>query len=398
MLRQRAIVLGVSGSIAAYKALLLMRLCQGAGAEVRAVLTRSAMRFVAPLSFSAISGHPTITDMWTAAEAGEVSHVETAHLADVLVLAPATADLIARLAVGRADDPLTAIALATTAPWVVAPAMETGMWRNPATASNVETLRSRGARIVEPDSGFLASGRQGAGRMAEPKEIVEAVAAALTPQNLTGQRVVVTAGPTREAIDPVRFLSNGSSGKMGYAVARQARRRGADVCLVSGPTALAPPRDVELIPVTTSEQMLAACAAAVPGATTLIMAAAPADFRPAEFCATKLKKAGRESGMTLHLDRTADILERLKSRTAGTTVVGFAAETDNLVQHAHEKLQRKGLDLIVANDITRSDAGFAADTNEVVLIDRNGTKTPLPIMSKDDVAAAILDRVAELQR
>jgi phosphopantothenoylcysteine decarboxylase/phosphopantothenate--cysteine ligase len=390
------VVLGVSGSIAAYKAVYLTRLLVEAGAEVWPILTQAATRFVGPLTFSALTGHRAVTDMWSSAEAGEIGHVELAHRASAFVLAPASADLIARLALGRADEPLGAVALSTRAPWVVAPAMEEGMWLNPVTQGHVASLAARGARIVSPGEGALASGRSGVGRLAEPEHIFEATLAALVPQDLAGQRLVVTAGPTREAFDPARFLSNASSGKMGYAIARVARRRGAEVRLVTGPTELAPPFGVEVVRVTTTLELLTACQTAIAGASALIMAAAPADFRPAAPSAHKRKKTPGER-FTVDLESNPDILRTLGARSRGLAVVGFAAESQDVAANARKKLVDKDLDLVVANDITAPGAGFAVDTNAVVLVSREGDET-LPVMSKDDVASAILDRLVALLR
>jgi len=396
MLSDRTIVLGVSGSIAAYKAAYLTRLLVEAGADVWPILTRNATRFVGAMTFSALTGHRAVVDLWAHARGGEIGHVELAHRAQLLLIAPATADLIARLADGRADDPLCAVALATRAPWILAPAMEANMWLNSATRAHVKALEERGARIVAPTHGPLASGREGVGRMAEPEQIIEVVEQVLSPQDFAGQRVLVTAGPTREAIDPVRFVSNPSSGKMGFALARQARRRGARVTLVSGPTALAPPPDVELVRVKTTDELLAACQAHLADATVVLMAAAPADFRVGSPAAQKIKKSPVPRSLSLELEQTPDILMSLGARTAGRVVVGFAAETHDVLEFAREKLVRKDLDLIVANDVTEPRAGFEADTNAVWLLDRDGRDTRLELAAKDAIAQAILDRVLTL--
>jgi phosphopantothenoylcysteine decarboxylase/phosphopantothenate--cysteine ligase len=394
MLSGKQLLLGVSGSIAAYKAVYLARLFVEAGAEVWPILTAAATRFVGPMTFAALTRHRPVVDMWSAAEAGEISHVELAHRAEVLVLAPATADLLARLDLGRADDPLAAVALATRAPWVVAPAMESGMWQNPATQAHVNALTARGARFVMPRVGHLASGAQGVGRMAEPDEILEAVLDTLSPHDLRGQKILVTAGPTREPLDPVRFLSNPSSGKMGYAVARAARRRGAEVHLVTGPTSLPVPSGVTVTRVTTTAELAAACEQVFPQASVLIMAAAPADFRPVTAQATKTPKP--KARFDLALEPTVDVLRTLAPSRGGRVVVGFAAETDDVAAKAQAKLVAKDLDLIVANDVSRPDAGFGVDTNVVTLIDRDGVATALPPLSKDAVADQILDRVVAL--
>lgn len=397
-LRGKHIVLGVTGSIAAYKALLVTRQLALAGAHVWPVLTQAATRFVAPLSFSVLAGHRAITDLWSAAGDGEVSHVELAHRADALLIAPATADTLARLAQGRADDPLGSIALATRAPLLVAPAMETGMWEHPATREHVATLTSRGVRFVAPQSGELASGRDGVGRLAEPDEIVSQLVRLLTQQDLAGEHLVVTAGPTREALDPARFVSNRSSGKMGFALARAAATRGATVRLITGPTALSSPQGVETTRIETTEQLLAACRDALPTCTALIMAAAPADYRAMAPAANKLKKRAQGDALTLHLVATPDILLALAARTAQRIVIGFAAESHELLPHARAKLEAKDLDLIVANDIGRADAGFEVDTNAVVLLHRDGTTAELGVLPKLEVAHAILDEVVRLRR
>lgn len=397
MAETKQIVLGITGSIAAYKAALLARLLlqdPEEGLSVWPVLTASAQRFIGPLTFSAICGRPAVTDMWSAAEGGEIGHVEIAHRGDLFVIAPCTADTIARLAMGRANDPVGAVALATRAPILIAPAMETGMWENAATQRNLSLLEERGVAVVEPGCGPLASGREGPGRMAEPEVIAEEVRAALTSKDLAGRRVLVTGGPTREAFDPVRFISNHSSGKMGYAVARMARRRGADVCLVSGPVALAPLPGVELVRVGSTQEMLAACRARIAASDVLVMAAAPADYRPVHFSAAKIKKTGRPGGLDVGLEATPDILQSLAAHEQSCCVVGFAAETQDLLSNAQAKLEAKHLDLIVANDLTRPDSGFGVDTNAVIMIEKGGAVSELPVMSKERVATEILNRVA----
>jgi len=396
MLEGSTIILGVSGSIAAYKAVYLLRRLVEASAIVHPILTQAATRFVAPLSFSILSGHRAVVDMWSASEAGEVNHVELAHKADLLLLAPATADLLARACHGRADDPLMAVSLATRAPWVIAPAMETGMWNHAETQTHVHTLTKRGVRFVMPDSGGLASGAQGVGRMAEPEAILEAVRQALTAQDLRNKRVVVTAGPTREAFDPVRFVTNASSGKMGYALARVAARRGADVTLISGPTNLAAPLGVKTIPVITTHDMLHACEQALPNADVLVMAAAPVDHRPVDVAEHKVKKLALGTNFDITMESTPDILRTLSPLLPEKVAVGFAAETDHLVAHAIDKLRAKNLDLIVANDVRRPGAGFGVDTNAVTILDREGTAEELPLMSKEAVATEILNRVAKI--
>ncbi len=393
MLGGKHIVLGVSGSIAAYKAVYLARLCLEAGADVWPVLTAAATRFVGPLTFSALCGHRAVTDLWAQAEAGEIGHVELAHRASLVAIAPATADTLARVALGRADDPLGAICLATRAPLLVAPAMESGMWLHEATQASVATLRQRGAIVVEPEAGQLGSGREGIGRLADPERILAHILRALSPQDLRGRRLLVTAGPTREYADPVRFLSNGSSGKMGYALAAVAWRRGAEVVLVSGPTTLPAPVGVSLVPVVSALEMLEACRTHLSAADALIMAAAPADHRPRVRAPEKRKKVDADSA-PFELVENPDILRVLTPRQRGKLAVGFAAETERLVEHARTKLDDKDLDFIVANDVSRSDAGFATDNNAVAILDRLGGLAELSTRPKEDIASAILDRVA----
>lgn len=410
-LQNKHIMLGVSGSIAAYKALSLLRLCTEAGAQVWPILTANACRFVTPMSFSALSGRRTIVDMWSDAEAGQISHVELAHQADVLVIAPATASMIARLAQGHVDDPLTAVALSTRAPCVIAPAMEDGMWHHPATQANIATLRQRGVWVISPEQGALASGRIGAGRMAEPAAILETILRVLTPQDLRGERMLITAGPTREAMDPARFISNRSTGKMGYALAQAALRRGAEVHLVTGPTHCDVPMGAECTRIDTTAELLDACMRILPSVTTVIMAAAPADYQPVTYSEHKIKKSTLVNAdapplaqHSLALRNTPDVLATLsKAHVPSPTsprpmFVGFAAETHDVLQHAQQKLQTKNVDMIVANDISRSDQGFAAETNAVTLVCRDGTTYPIPLMHKQDIAHQILNHVQQHRR
>jgi phosphopantothenoylcysteine decarboxylase/phosphopantothenate--cysteine ligase len=394
MLQGKKIVLGVSGSVAAYKAVYLTRLLTDANATVWPVLTAGASRFVGPLSFTVLSRNRTVTDLWSASGGGEIGHVELAHNADAVVIAPATADFIARLAAGRADDPLCALALATRAPRLLAPAMETHMWDHPATQAHLHALEARGWRLAEPVPGPLASGRQGAGRLAEPEALLEAVMALLCPQDLLGETVLVTAGPTRERLDPARFLSNPSTGKMGYAIAREARRRGAHVELISGPTALPAPPGVALTRITSTDELLAACQAKLDGSSALVMAAAPADFRPMAPLAHKQKKEG--APLTLALERTPDVLVTLQARQGRRVVVGFAAETEDLLAHGEAKLRRKDCDLLVANRIDAPDTGFGADTNGGYLLFRDRPPRELPVAPKGVIATTVVSEVAAL--
>lgn len=396
MLNEKTIGLCVTGSIAAYKAIYLLRLLTEAGAQVRTVLTRGATRFVAPMSFSALSGHRAITDMWTAAEDGEIGHVELAHNIDALIIAPATADTLARLAQGRANDPVCAVALSTQAPILICPAMEDGMWNHPATQSNVALLRERGAQFLSPTQGALASGRSGSGRMAEPTKIAEQVSALLGPSDLVGVNMLVTAGPTREHIDPARFLSNPSTGRMGIAIAEAARDRGAHVTLVLGATALDKPSGMEVINITSTQDMLEACEQALKQSDVWIMAAAPADYRPAEQHEHKVKKTEGDL-TTLELEKTPDILGSLASVRSGQFVVGFAAETRDVVGYARKKLKRKKLDMIVANDISGKDTGFASSTNAVTLLGADGSEQSVELAPKREIAEAILNRMQSLR-
>ncbi len=398
ILHGKQIILGVTGGIAAYKsATVCSRLVQ-AGAAVDVIMTEAAQKFIAPLTFQALTHRPVYTDMFAIPAGQNIPHISLADSADLLLIAPATANTIGKLANGLADNLLAAVALATPAPILLAPAMETDMWQHRATQANMQKLRDWGVFSVGPAAGRLASGAMGQGRMVEPDEIVEAVRLVLGKSgDFAGRRVVVTAGGTREAIDPVRFVTNHSSGKMGYAVALAARDRGASVTLITS-AALPAPTGLEVVAVDSAEQMLNAVLQAVPGADALVMSAAVADFKPAAVAGQKIKKKGDTEGLTLELVRTPDILATLAalpdSRPAVT--VGFAAETNDLLANAQSKLERKKLDLIAANDVTAADAGFGVDTNRVTLLGRDGSVTELPLLSKAEVAEAILDRVIAL--
>ncbi|HZC67739.1 MAG TPA: bifunctional phosphopantothenoylcysteine decarboxylase/phosphopantothenate--cysteine ligase CoaBC [Nitrospirales bacterium] len=405
----KTIVLGVTGSIAAYKAASLARRLMTEGATVRVVMTHTAQRFVAPLTFEALTGHPVFTDLFES-ETGEVGvggasagppptknvmpHLALADGADLIVIAPASAHCVAKLAHGLADDLLTTLVLAAECPVVVVPAMDGGMWTHPAVRANVRTLRQRGVTVLEPEVGPLASGRVGKGRFPEEDPILAAICGALCTKDFRGRRILITAGPTQEPLDPVRFLSNRSSGKMGWALSEAARDRGADVVLVAGPTSLAPVPNVTYVPVVTSEEMRKEVVTRFPGTDVLIMAAAVADFQPARQARGKVPK-GRDVRM-LALEPTKDILKELASRRAGQVVVGFAAETGDLVARARGKLLDKALDLIVANDVTEPGAGFGTDTNRATLLDRAGRCDALPLMSKHELAHRILDAVLTL--
>ena len=393
MLKDRRIVLGVTGGIAAYKACELVSRLKKRGAQVRVVLTEHACQFVPPLTFETLSGNAASVD--TFAPRRELEHIALAKWAELFVIAPATANCLAKLANGIADDLLSTTALAMTCPVLIAPAMNANMYRHPATQANLEVLKDRGARFVGPGTGHLACGDDDVGRMSEPEEIVEAVEAILNPrQDFDGVRVLVTAGPTVERIDPVRYITNRSSGKMGYAIAGAARARGAQVCLVSGPVNLEKPEGVEVVGIESSAQLCDAVLSRGDWADVVIQAAAPADFRPVKMADRKIKKTG--AGMTLELENTTDIAAELGRRKhPGQVLVAFAAETNDVLENARGKLKRKNADLVVANDVSRQDAGFGVDTNAVTLITADDARE-LPLMSKREVAHGILDRVREL--
>ncbi len=386
-------LLGVTGSIAAYKAGLLARLLVDADADVRVILTHSAERFVGVDTFAALTGNPVQTSLWD--NPGEVVHVNLAHDIDVAVVAPVTANVLAKLATGIADDLLTSTLLEATCPLILAPAMHTGMWQHPATASNVATLVERGALFVGPVVGALAAGDRGLGRMAEPQEIFHEIVRSLTgPRDLDGVRMVVTAGPTQEPIDPVRFIGNRSTGKMGVAVAAEAASRGADVRLVLGPDTVTPPAGVIAVHVDTAEEMQRAVLAAADQAHVVVMAAAVADFRPKAVAEGKLKK---EAGVPdLHLEPTPDIIGELGERKGTRILVGFAAETSDLAAAGEKKLRAKHLDLVVVNEVGREGTGFGSDTNVAMILSAEGPVEPLRTWTKAELAIAICDRVAGL--
>ncbi|MCK6627862.1 MAG: bifunctional phosphopantothenoylcysteine decarboxylase/phosphopantothenate--cysteine ligase CoaBC [Anaerolineae bacterium] len=400
ILQNKHIILGVTGGIAAYKAAAVCsQLVQG-GARVDVVMTEAAQKFITPLTFQALTHRPVYTDMFDIPPGQNIPHISLADTADLLLIAPATAHTLAKLANGLADDLLAAIALATPAPLLLAPAMETDMWRHPATQANLEKLRAWGAVVVGPAEGRLASGATGQGRLVEPDEIVSAARVVLGRRGgMSGWRVVVTAGGTREAIDPVRFVSNHSSGKMGYAVAVAARDRGAAVTLITT-AGLPDPFGVEVIHVASAEEMRAATLEKTRQAHLLVMAAAVADFRPGTVAEQKIKKKGDTGGLALELVRNPDILAEVAAQKAAgygpTITIGFAAETEELLTNAQSKLERKRLDLIVANDVSAADAGFAVDTNRVTLLFAGGPVEELPLLSKVEVAETILDYVERL--
>ena len=394
------IALGVTGGIAAYKAAEILRQLQDRGAEVQVVMTRAAQEFVRPLTFAALSGKNVITEMFdgtSGPSAGSsVEHIGVAQSIDALLVAPATADTLAKFANGTASDFLSTLYLATTAPVIVAPAMNVNMWQHEATQRNLDTLRRRGVRIVEPGSGYLACGMIGAGRLAEPDQIVEAVMETLgVAQDLKGESILVTAGPTLEPIDPVRFIGNRSSGKMGYAIAEAAIRRGARVTLVSGPTAINPPAVAEFVPVETTQQMRDAVVVRFPDASVVIKAAAVADYRPRQTASRKIKRAG--NALTLELEPTADILAELGAhRFEKQILIGFAAETENVIENARGKLAAKHIDAIVVNDVSKPGIGFNSDRNAVTIITAEDS-LQVAESSKFDVAQRVLDTVVRLR-
>ena len=392
----KRLVLGVTGSIAAYKAVGLLRLLVREGAAVSVVMTASAKQFVTPLTFEVLSGRPVSHDLFETHQ--EMRHLTLPAEADAVVIAPATAHMVAKAALGLADDLLSTMLLTSRCPLVMAPAMDGDMWGHETVVAHAEALRRRGAVLVEPEEGPLASGRVGEGRMADEQKILSAVqSAVLGKQDLAGRRILVSAGPTQEPIDPVRFISNRSSGKMGYAVASAASERGAQVVLVSGPSDLLPPARVEVVPVITAEDMAKALFARLSWADTVVMAAAVADFRAAKPAARKLKKKDRV-WTSLDLEPTPDILQELSVRRTGQLLVGFAAETDDLLAHAREKLHAKGVDLMVANDVTIEGSGFGSHANQAALIDRTGRTVEWPLMPKRELADRILDAVELLRR
>jgi phosphopantothenoylcysteine decarboxylase/phosphopantothenate--cysteine ligase len=396
-LQGKEIVLGVTGSIAAYKAVELLRELVKAGASVKVVMTESAQRFVAPLTFATLSRQEVMTDLFTLDYDAKIRHIAATEGADLLLVAPATANVIGRFARGLADDLLTNLFLASARPVLLAPAMDADMYRHPAVQENLERLRTWGVRIVGPAEGELASGMWGPGRLAETQEILKAVTEILQPTNdLAGEVVIVTAGPTHEPIDPVRYLTNRSSGKMGYAIAQEAADRGAQTILVSGPTALTAPRGVEVIQVETALDMRAAMLDHLPKATVVIKAAAVSDYRLSRPSTSKVKKS--EKSQTLELVPNPDILKEIGAQKGARIVVGFAAETGDLLGQAGRKLKEKNLDLIVVNDVGAEGAGFSHDTNVVSILDLDGGVEELPLLPKRQVARRIIDHVIRLRQ
>jgi phosphopantothenoylcysteine decarboxylase / phosphopantothenate---cysteine ligase len=394
-LTDKTVVLGVGGGIAAYKAAEITRLLVQRGAKVRVMMTPNAREFITPLTLQTLSQNAVATDTFSLTQESQIGHIRLADAADLILIAPATADLIAKAAVGIADDIVTTVLLATRAKVAFAPAMNVHMYAHPTVQGNLATLRSRGVSIIEPGEGDLACGYEGKGRLEDPAIIVEELERMLAPRDLEGQRILVTAGPTQEAIDPVRFVSNRSSGKMGFAIARAAVARGAEVRMVAGPSSLPTPRGVERFDTINAADMLSATSRNFPWCTALVMAAAIADFRPANPASNKLKKNSR--GLDLKMMSIADELPRLAAKRGSRVMIGFAAETNELEANARDKLKRKGLDLIVANDVTQQGAGFGGDTNIVTLITPDGVAHSHPKLSKDEVADLILDRLVAIR-
>ncbi len=394
MLKGRKIVLGVTGGIAAYKAAEFVRLLVKSEAGVHVVMTRHAQEFITPLTFQTLSGNPVVTDAFALLEEAQIGHVALADLAELIVILPATANIIGKIANGIADDFLSTMVMVSRAPVLVVPSMNVNMWENAAVQKNIQILLERGTHFVEPGEGELACHWYGKGRLADLEDVLEKVEDLFSPKDLKGERILVTAGPTQEPVDPIRYISNRSSGKMGYALARMARRRGAEVVLIAGPTRLPPPRkDIEFVPVQTAKEMREAVFHHVKGCTVVMKAAAVADYRPREISPRKIKKGGPL--FSLEMERTGDILEELGRRKEGRILIGFAAESENLLKNARAKLRAKKLDLIVANEI---DAAFGQDTNQVKILYPSGKIKDIPLMNKEDVAQILLNEIVQLRR
>lgn len=391
MLEDKKIILAVCGGIAAYKAIELLRLLTKAGADVHVIMTRAAQEFVAPLTFQTLSSNPVHTELFNLIAEREIGHISLADRADLFIVAPATANVIGKIAAGIADDMLTTTVMATKAPVLLAPAMNVNMFTNPIYQENEDKLRRLGYLFEAPVSGSLACGWEGEGKLAAPEAIFESAVATLTEKDLAGRRILITAGPTREEIDPVRYISNHSSGKMGYALARAARRRGAQVLLISGPTALAQPEGVRFVKVTSAVEMQSEVMERVAECDVVIKAAAVADYRPLVRSVTKIKK--KANSATIELVKNPDILAGLGALERRPFLAGFAAETDSLAENAARKMNEKNLDMIVANDVSQADAGFNVDTNRALLFFRDGSSCDCGLMSKDQLAGTILDHI-----
>lgn len=394
-MKGREIVLGVTGGIAAYKAAEFVRLLVKQEARVHVVMTRNAQEFITPLTFQTLSGNPVVTDPFALLEETKIGHVALADLAELIVILPATANIIGKIANGIADDFLSTMVMATKAPVLIVPSMNVNMWESPALQRNVEILKQRGVHLIDPGEGELACHWYGKGRLPELSEVIEKMEEILSPKDLKGERILITAGPTQEPIDPVRYITNRSSGKMGYALARVARRRGAEVILISGPTSLPPPGgEIRWISVRTAEEMRKAVMTHLPEATVVIKAAAVSDYRPKEVSDRKLKKGA--SAVSLELEQTRDILKEIGDQKGDRILVGFAAETEDLVANAEKKLKEKNLDLIVANDVTQPGSGFASETNQVKFLYPSGEIKDLPLLTKEEVASKILNEILKL--
>lgn len=389
------IILGVTGGIACYKAVELVRLLVKAGFKVRVIMTRGAMEFVTPLTFQTLSGHPVATETFDLTQESEIGHINLADNADLFVIAPATANVIGKIASGIADDLLTTVLMATQAPVFISPAMNIHMYENPILQENLRKLRRIGYHIMEPADGYLACGYEGKGRLPDAEKILEEIERLLKKKDLSGERLLITAGPNREPLDPVRYISNRSSGKMGYALARAAVRRGAEVVLVSGPTALEPPLGARLIAVTTAADMHEAILKEYGQCTAVIMAAAVSDYRAASVAEKKMKRG--KGPIELRLEPNPDILKELGQDKEGKWLIGFAAETDDLIVNAHKKLREKHLDMVVANNVAETGSGFDGDTNIATIVDRTGAARALPMMSKDELADQIYDHFLALK-
>jgi phosphopantothenoylcysteine decarboxylase/phosphopantothenate--cysteine ligase len=393
--KARKIVLGVSGGIACYKAVELVRLLVKDGFAVQVIMTRGAMEFVTPLTFQTISGRAVASETFDLTQESEIGHINLADNADLFIVAPATANVIGKIAAGIADDLLTTVLMATQAPVLLAPAMNIHMYENPILQENLLKLRRVGYHIMEPADGYLACGYEGKGRLPEPEKIVDEVRRLLNKKDLVGERLLITAGPSREPLDPVRYLSNRSSGKMGYALARVGLRRGAEVVLISGPTALEPPPGIRNVAVTTAAEMRQAVLAEFPKCTAVIMAAAVADYHPVVFSSQKIKRG--KGSIEIRLEPNPDILKELGANKDGKLLVGFAAETEQVAVNAAKKLRDKNLDLIVANNVAEEGSGFDGDTNIATVLDRSGAVRSLPLMSKDELADEIYDHLLSLK-
>jgi len=392
---QARIVLGITGGIACYKAVELVRLLVKTGYRVQVIMTRGAVEFVTPLTFQTISGNPVATDTFNLTQESEIGHINLADSADLFVIAPATANVIGKFANGIADDLLTTVLMATQAPVLIAPAMNVHMYENPILQENLRKLRRLGYHVMEPAEGFLACGYEGKGRLPDAERIAETIGGLLKKRDLGSEKLLITAGPSREPLDPVRYISNRSSGKMGYALARAAVRRGAEVTLISGPTALEPPAGARLISVTTAAEMRDAVIKEFAQCTAIVMAAAVADYRPTIVADQKMKRG--KGPVELRLEPNPDILKELSDKKNGKLLVGFAAETEELTANAEKKLREKNLDMIIANNVAEAGSGFDGDTNIATILDRTGAKRSLPLMSKDKLADCIYDHFLALK-